>query len=54
LLFCGSWFTPLIGKTLWHAVTDGLLSFWILFATGLMIAITSLSKALEARAQKNK
>ncbi len=49
LLFCGSWFTPLIGKTLWHAVTDGLLSFWILFSTGLMIAITSLS---EARAQK--
>ena len=51
-LFCASWFTPMIGKTLAHAVTDGLLSFWILVSFGLMIAITTISELWRSRVQK--
>jgi len=52
LLFCGSWFTPIVGKTLWHVVTDGLLSFWILLTFGLMMAMSRLSRAWSGRAHK--
>lgn len=52
LLFCGSWFTPIVGKTLWHVVTDGLLSFWILLTFGLMMAMSKLSRAWNVRAHK--
>lgn len=38
-LFFGSWFTPLIGKALSHAVADGLLIFWILSAQGIFQAL---------------
>ena len=51
-LFCASWFTPMIGKTLAHAVIDGLLSFWILVSFGLMIAITTISELWRSRVQK--
>lgn len=54
MLFCGSWFIPLVGKTLGHAVTDGLLSFWILFIFGLMMAMSRLSRAWSLRARQNR
>ena len=51
-LFCVSWFTPLIGKTVRHAVTDGILSFWILLTFGSMMAMSRLSRAWSVRAHK--
>ncbi len=52
LLFCASWFTPIIGKTLWHLVADGLLSFRPLLTFGLMMAMSRLSRAWNVRAHE--
>jgi len=52
-LFLASWFTPLIGKTLSHAVADGLLTFWILSTMAItqaanLVKRSWVSKVLES------